>query len=435
MVFVENAICELKREFTPELKKEAIAFVNTDGGEIYIGIADDGTVVGVEQAESVLTRIMNMLRDSIKPDISMFTSPSITTINGLQVIVLLIQRGTSRPYYIAEKGLKPSGVYVRQGLSSVPASESAIRQMIIETDGEKYEDIRSLTQDLTFSETSKAFKQQEMVFGESQMKTLNIINADQVFTNLGLLLSDQCPHSIKVAVFDGPDKNIFKDRREFSGSLLLQLTEVFMYIDLHNKTNAQFKGINRIDKRDYPEAAIREALLNSIVHRDYAFSGSTLVNIYSNRIEFISLGGLVRGITINDIMLGISQPRNEKLASLFYRLKFVEAYGTGISKIMASYQEYDFKPVLQTSDNAFVISLPNRNEYTASKATHLPITMSAEEIIVDYLESHPSISRKTVEQLLNTSQTAAGKIVNEMVRKNILHVVGSGRSTRYILVK
>jgi ATP-dependent DNA helicase RecG len=265
------------------------------------------------------------------------------------------------------------------------------------------------------------------------MKTLHLINPDQVYTNLGLLLSDQCPHTVKAAVFDGPDKSIFKDRRGFSGSLLLQLTGVYEYIDLHNKTNAQFKGITRIDKRDYPEAAIREALLNSIVHRDYSFSGSTIINIYNNRIEFVSLGGLVKGITLNDIMLGISQPRNEKLAAIFYRLKLIEAYGTGISKIMASYQDDEFKPELRVSDNAFVISLPNRNQYPVSDAIFH--TLSPDDTILDYVGRHSYITRKTVEKLLNVSQTAAGRVLHDMVKKGLLHVVGSGKNTKYMVTK
>jgi ATP-dependent DNA helicase RecG len=425
----ESLTCELKRELTPELKKEVVAFANTNGGEILIGVSDDGTLWGVTDAEAVLLQALNLIRDSIKPDISMFTSSEIKTIENKQIIILSIQRGTARPYYIADKGLKSSGVYVRQGTSSVPASEAAIRQMIKDTDGEKYEDVRSRIQELSFDEASKFFNEQKLVFAEAQMKSLNVINSDNVFTNLGLLLSDQCPHTIKAAIFSGEDKSNFKDRREFTGSLLKQLSGVYEYIDLHNKTSAQFTGLSRIDKRDYPESAIREALLNSIVHRDYSFSGSTLINIYSNRIEFVSIGGLVKGITIDDIMLGISQPRNEKLASVFYRLKLIEAYGTGISKIMASYQNLLTKPSLQVSDNAFVITIPNMNITTMADN---PL-ITSEQIILEYLQTNPTITRKTVQELTNVGQTAAGRIIKDMLQKSIIVHVGSGRNTKYIL--
>ena len=99
-----------------------------------------------------------------------------------------------------------------------------------------------------------------------------------------------------------------------------------------NKTEATFEGLTRKDERDYPTETIREALLNAVVHREYSFSGSTLINIYEDRIEFISLGGIISGLSLDSIMLGVSQSRNEKLANIFYRLHLIEAYGTGIKK-------------------------------------------------------------------------------------------------------
>ena len=102
-------------------------------------------------------------------------------------------------------------------------------------------------------------------------------------------------------------------------------------------------------------------MLNALVHRDYAFSSSTIISIFDDRIEFVSIGGLPKGVSLDDIMLGISVPRNEKLAKIFYRLHLIEAYGTGIPKIMRSYADCKRKPELQATDNAFKITLPNRD--------------------------------------------------------------------------
>jgi len=124
---------------------------------------------------------------------------------------------------------------------------------------------------------------------------------------MGFLVSDQCKHSIKVAIFQGVDKAIFKDRKEFSGSLFTQLVDVYKLIDFYNGTRASFHDLIRTDIKDYPEDAIREALLNAIVHRDYSFSGSTLINIYSDRLEIISLEGLVAGLSLEAAMIGASQ--------------------------------------------------------------------------------------------------------------------------------
>lgn len=427
MIKVESSVLELKRGFTDDIKKSVIAFANTDGGMIYVGIADDGTIVGIQDIDINMLRLSNMIRDSIKPDITMFISYDIEIIEEKKVIKVTIQKGTASPYYILGKGIRPEGVFVRHGASSVPASETLILKMIKDTDGVKYEDVRSLNQELTFQYAQNEFNMRGVPFGTSQLKTLKITTTDEVFTNLGLLISEQCPHTVKLAVFEGSTKTIFKDRREFEGSLLKQLNDAYEYIDIYNRTRAEFSGLYRIDKRDYPTDAIREALLNSLVHRDYAFSGSTLISIFDDRIEFISIGGLVKGISFNDIMLGVSISRNENLANIFYRLKLIEAYGTGIPTIFRSYDESKIKPQIEVTDNAYKITLPNTNAITKN------IDLSEKEIkIMDLFNTKESINRKDVESILSISQTMANRILRELVMKGLIITVGQGKNTKYI---
>lgn len=285
MRFQETETVELKSIVMDDLKKEIIAFVNCDGGTLYVGVADDGTVLGVENADECALQISNMMRDAVKPDVTMFIHYETLDCEGKAVVAVNIQRGTNRPYYLAKKGLRPEGVYVRQGYSSVPATDTAIRQMIKETDGDSFENMRSINQALTFETTKKEFEKRNIAFGQPQMQTLKLVSADGIYTNLGLLLSEQCPHTIKAAVFEGTNQNVFKDRREFSGSLMQQLNEVYDYIDFHNQTHATFQKLLRIDTRDYPEVAVREALLNSLVHRDYSFRASTLISIYEDGLN------------------------------------------------------------------------------------------------------------------------------------------------------
>lgn len=187
--------------------------------------------------------------------------------------------------------MKPSGVYVRNGAASEPSTDTAIRKMIKETDGDSFETARSLVQKLTFVFAQEEFKRYKAEWGNQQMKTLGIVSVDGIYTNVGLLLSEQCPYSIKVAVFQGIEQAEFKDRREFGGSLFQQMEEAYSYIDLHNRISSTFDKLRRLDRRDYPESALREALLNCLVHRDYSYNASTLISIYDDRIEFVSIGG------------------------------------------------------------------------------------------------------------------------------------------------
>ncbi|MGB4438316.1 MAG: RNA-binding domain-containing protein [Sedimentibacter sp.] len=437
MNLFENENTEFKREYVSDIKKSVVAFANSKGGIIYIGVSDDGKIIGVEDSDKTLLNALNSIRDSIRPDVSIYTSSIIKNIEGKKIIEINVQRGLNRPYYIAEKGLKPSGVYVRQGNASVPASEELIRQMIKETDGDKFEEVRSFNQELKFEYVSVEFKSNNLNFNHAQMKTLGIQDNDGLYTNLGLLLSDQCIHNIKVACFEGNDKNIFKDRREFSGSLLKQLSDSFEYIDLFNKTKATFSGLTRIDKRDYPPEAIREALINSIVHREYSFSGSTLINIFDDRIEFISLGGLVPGLALEDIMIGVSQCRNEKLANIFYRLNLIEAYGTGISKIISSYNESFKKPVINATYGAFQVVLPNLNyiqNSTIKEENEYYISNPQYYTILNHINQNGSITRSETQNILNVGQTRAINILKEMSNKELIKSIGKGKSTIYIIV-
>ena len=433
----ENKIAEFKREYTDDIKYTVVAFANTDGGKLYIGINDDGGIQGVENTDATMLRITNMIRDSIRPDVTMFTECTIETIEEKPVVVLTVQRGTARPYYLAGKGIRPEGVYVRQSASSVPASETAILNMIKETSGDRYEDARSINQQLTFNKAESYFEKHNLTLGEKQKRTLNIIGSDGTYTNLGMLLSDQCVHTIKLAVFDGSKKSVFRDRKELSGSLLTQLEDAYSYIDQFNRTRAEFEGLDRIDKRDYPNEALREALLNAITHRDYSFSGSTLISIFDDRIEFVTIGGLVRGLTFDDIMLGVSALRNQNLANVFYRLKLIEAYGTGILKINESYADCVAKPQFEVTDNAFKITLPNSNYVDEQKAITpmAPLKVidktSRQEILLHLAEKRGYIVRKDVEAELKVSQATAILILRDMVERGFLIKEGSGKQQKY----
>ena len=433
---VESNTIEFKREYTDDIKYAVVAFANTEGGKIYIGINDDGSVRGAADPDAVMLRVTNMIRDTVRPDVTMFTECFVELFGDKPVVILTVQRGTARPYYLSGKAIRPEGVYVRQGASSVPASETTILNMIKETSGDCYEDARSLNQQLTFDKAEAYFASHGLPLGEQQKRTLDLIGPDGTYTNLGMLLSDQCIHTIKLAVFEGDKKSVFRDRKELGGSLFAQLEDAYAYIDQFNRIRAEFEGLERIDRRDYPTEALREALLNAIAHRDYSFSSSTLISVFDDRIEFVSVGGLVRGLTFDDIMLGVSALRNQKLANIFYRLRLIEAYGTGILKINESYADCAAKPQFQVTDNAFKITLPNVNYVGGWKKAAAVYSEGArrderQKTLLGLAEKQGYIIRKDVETELKVSQATAILILRDMLKKGLLVKEGTGKQQRY----
>lgn len=322
-----------------------------------------------------LTNPLKNMHDAIKPDLTMFLHYETLEEDGKKVVAVSIQRGTERPYYIAKKGLRPEGVYVRQGYSSVPATDSAIRQMIKETDGDHFEEMRSLDQELTFEAAPKEFELRDIEFGSQQMQILKMIDKESIYSNLGLLLSDQCVHTIKVAVFQGKDQEVFKDR-----------------------------------------------------------------------IEFVSVEGLVPGMELEDIMVGLSVCRNQNLANVFYRLKLIEAYGTGMRKIIKAYKTQEAQPVIESTKNAFKIILPNINmESEEKKILSEQITLNKqleekteklqnrESEILEYIKMNGEITRGDAEELLGTSASTTLRILKKMVEDGILLKQGKARNAKYIL--
>ena len=445
MHYQENETVELKSIVVDDIKKEIIAFANSDGGTLYIGIRDDGEVVGLNDPDGTALQVSNMVRDSIKPDVTMFLHYKTIEKAGKKIIEINVQRGTDRPYYLAKKGMRPEGVYVRQGYSAVPATDTAIRRMIKETDGDRFETMRCLEQELTFEATEKEFQFRNVEFGPQQMRTLKLVDNDGLYSNLALLLSDQNPYTIKVAVFQGTTQMIFKDRREFGGSLMKQMNEVYEYIDFRNQTRATIEKLSRIDVRDYPVIAVREALLNLIVHRDYSFSASALISIYDDRIELVSIGGLMPGIDLEDVLAGLSVCRNQNLANVFYRLHLIEAYGTGLTKILEAYEGASEKPVISTTKNSFKIALPNVNAkyevktVPASIENIPPVPASKadrnEQRILIYVREHGAITRPEVEELLGISASTASRLIKKMVWSGLLVQDGKARNSRYMFAE
>lgn len=438
----ETEEIEFKSCITGDLYKEVIAFANTNGGVIYVGIDDEGNVVGLDNVDEEYTRITNGIRDAIMPDVTMFVR---FTLQENKVVRIAVSEGSNKPYYLKAKGLKPSGVYVRQGSSSAPASPDQIRRMIKDSDGDVFEEMRSMNQDLTFDSAEKTFAKYGVAFGLDKYRTLGIVR-NGLYTNLGLILSDQCLHTVKVSVFGDDAKTIFKDNKEFGGSVFEQLEGAFDYLMLCNRTVSEIKGLERVEKQDYPETALREALLNALVHRDYSFSGSIIVNVNEKEIEFISLGGLLPGLSPDDIRSGISQPRNKALAEVFHRLRLIESYGTGIRRIFGLYSECPLQPRIEVTPNTFKIVLPNMNVassvvYDSSVSANnpfvserpAPYTTGQMQRIVDFINEKGKITDSEVEALLGLKKTRAFTIAKRMRDMGLIESVGRGDGKVYVL--
>lgn len=419
----EDETTELKSEATKELVKTVVAFTNTRGGSIYVGIRDDGQVVGVSDADKTAAHLSQLIGDTVRPEVTQLCRIQSVKMQDLDVIKIDVNEGTAKPYYLREKGLWAEGVYLRSGPTSRPATEADVLRMVRDSNPMAFETLPAMIQELTFEATAKIFQSSKIEFSPTQQRSLGLIG-EHGYTNLAYLLSDQCAQGIKLAVFGDDAKTEFRDRLEVSGSVLTQTEQAYEFIMRYNPLQTRISGLRRIDRRAYPEEAVREALINAVVHRDYAIAGSTLVSIFADRIEITSLGGLNRDLGLDDLKLGISSLRNPRLAAVFYRLELIESYGTGIPRIIGCYRDMPQTARIETSTNAFKIILPRQSK------TDNP-NSGDEKAVLSLLDEKNTIGRADVESTLGVSRAKANALLSRMLGEDLIVRRGTGRGTCY----
>ena len=269
---------------------------------------------------------------------------------------------------------------------------------------------------------------------------------------------------VKATSFDGDSRDVFLEREEFSGSILKQLESAYGFLTSHDKFKTEYDGLRRIDYDDYPKQALREAAANAIAHREYALSGPTLISVMPSFVEITSLGGLVAGITQEDLEANISMPRNKLLAALMYRLGIIEAWGTGIGRMRAAYNNLDAAVEISVTPNTFTVKLLNRNaeinvenlqqkkggltkaaesnpgkasELSLGKATGLNLDKATElnpdkEAVLKAVQGGCS-ARAEIQKQTGFSQSKTIGLLRELVSGGVLQKRGASKSTRYAL--
>ena len=424
---IENEIIEFKQDYTDNIYKEIIAFLNTKSGTIYLGYDDNGNLIGLSNAKDLEEKISNGIKEEISPDCSIFVSVNVLELENKQFITIKVSKGMDI-YYLKKKGIV-KGTFLRTGSCSIPASEETIKQMIIKNNNISFETSISNNQDLTFHYICDTFMDNGLDINNSNIKkNLHMIDKNNNYTNLSLLLSDQNPYTIKLAVYQSYEKENFLDRKEFNGSLLEIYDKVVDYLKLNSATYGLIDSSIRIDKEEFPEFVLREVVLNSLIHRDYSTMASNIINLYKdNGLELISYGSLYGNITVDDILAGLSTSRNPYLQSIFMRIKRVEAIGSGLRRVNSYYKNKGLLFTINALPSSFIVKLPRVT------LVNLENIDNVEKVIVDYVNKNGFITRKEAEILINKEKTTTASILNKLVQNKILIKIGNGPSTKYII--
>lgn len=413
----ETRTVEFKESITNTFLKTVSAFSNYDGGVIYFGIDDNGNIKGLSDVKQSCLDIENKINDSISPQPDYKLD-----IQSDNTIKLIVQSGIQKPY------LYKSKAYKRNDTATIEVDTLELSRLILEGKNIKFEELPCSDQALTFEILRQKLKEyiQIETFNQDTLKTLNLYNEANGYNNAAGLLADKNHfQGIDIVKF-GENISIIQKRATFENVSIL---------DEYDKTIDTFRdyykyeiiqGSERKSIEKIPEAAFREAIANALIHRAWDVESQIRVLMFDDRIEIISPGGLPSGITEEEYLSGkLSVLRNRNLANVFYRLGFVEIFGTGITRIKQLYNDGLRKPVFEVSQNTIKITLPVFEE---------SMSLTEDEISVyKILSKNVLKSISEIAPYVPFGKSKTTQLLKDMIQKGIVEVEGKGRGTKYIL--
>lgn len=369
---IETNRIEFKRQLTRDLdiEKEVVAFLNyREGGIIYIGIDDDGRPVENANLDNDILSIKNRLRDNILPSPMGLFDVTIERIEDIPVIRVFVSSGSEKPYYKKQYGLSPKGCFIRVGTAAEPMSQAQIEDMFSRRVRRSLKHIPSPQKDLTFRQLHIYYDSKHLTLNESFAQNLGLLTDDKQFNYAAYLLADENGTSIKVAKYAGKDRDELIENHEYGYCSLLKATDsVLDRLHVENTVKSSIGYPYRTDTPLWNERAVRELVINAIVHNDYFNEVPPKFELFSDRLEITSTGTLPDDMSQEDFFNGVSNPRNKELMRVFRDVELVESLGTGLQRVLKSYGRECF--IFMDHFIRVVIPyawLPNNEETTLQK--------------------------------------------------------------------
>lgn len=413
----ESRELELKSTITNTFLKTVSAFSNYNTGKIIFGVDDTGQIIGLENIEELCLDLENKINDNInpKPDFKFIKD------NKKNIITLIVEEGLNKPYLYKGKA------YKRNDTSTVEVDKVELNRLTLLGLNQYYEELKARKQDLEFKVLKKELEEKLSLknFSKDVLKTLNLYDEKNGYNNAAELLADKNTFSgTDIAKF-GKNIDEILDRNLFTNiSIISQFQNTLEVFNRYYKYE-QILGSERIEKELIPEKAFREVIANALIHRTWDVNSNVRISMYEDKIEVSSPGGLPSGISKKEYLNGqISQLRNPILANIFFRLKYIEMFGTGIRRINESYKNFAVKPVFEIFENSIKITLPIIK-------TELFLTTD-ERVIMDILEKGNILSSSEILEKVEFKKDKLNRILKNLIQKNYIDVIGNGRGTKYL---
>ena len=466
----ENEKIEFKENAkTNAYIKTAVAFANGNGGKIVFGVKDNGEIAGVENEFEVMDGIINAISDSCYPMI--VPNISLHTLENKTIILVEIEGGKKKPYYLKSKGMQ-KGSYIRSGATTrIIEEDYVLKELVLEGENKYFDQQVCHGESVSDEEIEKFCEWLEKLARENSetdikikkvtkntllsWKVLEEKNGRIFPTNAYILLSGkenwEVSRKIQCGVFKGETRSIFVDKKEFEGSIIMQLERAYQYVLEKINLGSDIVGIYRVDKYEIPPKSIREVIANAVIHRSYLEPNDIQVALYDNRLEITSPGMLLSGVNVKRMKEGYSKLRNRAIASVFAYVNIIEKWGSGIPRIMDEIREYGLQePEFIIFENDFRVNIYRKNYNTTqstqgstqnrinttqdiSKKEKLDVKNLTEtdKTIINTIINNPEMSQKQIADNLNWTVNKVKYYMKKFKQKNILRYEGTSQNGKW----
>lgn len=423
---IETNNVELKRELNDKFEKEVVSFLNSKGGHIFIGINDDGSTYGVDNSDELQLIIKDRIKDKIAPSPIGFFEIISEERDNKNILHIIIASGNEKPYYLKKYGMCPQGTFVRIGSSCVQLTEKQIFDLYSKRTRTSLINIISPIQDLTFTQLRIYYDEIGYQFTSNTYKQFHFQLETGEYNYLAYLLSDQNALVFNVGKFKGNNVVELEEIKSYSNQSLIKTTnEIVDYIDKQNKTFTTITSSKRKEEKLFDSIAMREALINALVHSDYTYENTPTFRIFDDHIDIISVGGIPEGLEQEEFLSGYMSPKNPQLMKIFRDLGFVEHMGTGIIRILSKYD----KSIFTFSTNFIKVSIPFNKTGNDMANSKIPKNVTKRQSkIMELIDQNTNITQDEIASIIGVSRYTIIREIKDLEEKNYLYRVGSNKT-------
>ena len=426
---LEDKRTEFKVKLTDTLEKEVIAFLNTDGGNIFIGVDDKGNINGILGNLDLLQRtIKDRIKDNIMPSTLGLFDVAVNEKNGKKYIQIIVAKGNEKPYYLRGMGMTPDSCFIRVGSSVESMNNETILNLFSKRMRNSLKNIKSPKQDLEFKTLKIYYQENGYEINDNFLKKLDLYDDNNEFNYIAYLLADNNNLSVQFAKYDGDDVYNLIENEDFGFCSLIKITNnILNKIMLENKTYTKIETPTRKEIKMYDYNAVKELITNALVHNDWCNGYSPKFEMFDEKLVISSNGGIQEGVSQEEFLEGFSNPRNPELMRIFRDLNFVEQLGTGIQRVLKTYD----KEIFEFYPNHIRVTVPfskNKFKNEPLKEERYKNLNKLQNSIMNLIMDKPSITQEELARLLDVNKRTIIRNFKVLIDEKYIERIGANKN-------